>query len=55
LVKILYEELQREMGLNLAKEEGFASLGISPRMRSLYFHLIYMSYENIVAFFLSHV
>jgi hypothetical protein len=25
---ILYEELQREMGLNLEKEDGFASFGI---------------------------
>ena len=29
--KILYEALQREMGLNFLMEEGFASLGIKSR------------------------
>ena len=31
LVMILYEELQREIGINLEKEEGKFSLGIRAR------------------------
>jgi hypothetical protein len=37
---ILYEELQREMGLNHAKEEGFTFFGIRAKKEELVLPLI---------------